>query len=160
MIRRPPRSTLFPYTTLFRSSVPDNEFVSAAGVVIAIQAGKTDTRLIEPASFADLGEIYMVRVDRWSQPHKERYVLVEYIHHADLIRYDEFAKTRWNFEIRQASQEETRDCLSWMAREGAFHPTAFGAKMKLPDPKVLSCFLMDKRPSVVSESVPKLPTPG
>src|SRR5207302_1484704 len=175
------------------SSVPDNEFVSAAGVVIAIQAGKTDTRLIEPASFADLGEIYMVRVDRWSQPHKERYVLVEYIHHADLIRYDEFAKTRWNFEIRQASQEETRDCLSWMAREGAFHPTdslwflleirqasqeetrdclswmaregafhptAFGAKMKLPDPKVLSCFLMDKRPSVVSESVPKLPTPG
>src|SRR2546429_2294071 len=56
MIRRPPRSTLFPYTTLFRS----------------IQAGKTDTRLIEPASFADLGEIYMVRVDRWSQPHKDR----------------------------------------------------------------------------------------
>src|SRR2546422_5559034 len=25
MIRRPPRSTLFPYTTLFRSSVPDCE---------------------------------------------------------------------------------------------------------------------------------------
>src|SRR3712207_7250932 len=26
MIRRPPRSTLFPYTTLFRSSVPSNRF--------------------------------------------------------------------------------------------------------------------------------------
>ena len=25
MIRRPPRSTLFPYTTLFRSSAPDPE---------------------------------------------------------------------------------------------------------------------------------------
>src|SRR2546422_7592768 len=25
MIRRPPRSTLFPYTTLFRSQVPDRE---------------------------------------------------------------------------------------------------------------------------------------
>src|SRR3712207_7820734 len=25
MIRRPPRSTLFPYTTLFRSSVPEDE---------------------------------------------------------------------------------------------------------------------------------------
>src|SRR5687768_18146986 len=25
MIRRPPRSTLFPYTTLFRSQLPDNQ---------------------------------------------------------------------------------------------------------------------------------------
>jgi len=36
-----------------------------------------------------------------------------------------------------------------MAREGSFHATAFGAKVKLPDPKVLTCFLMEKRPSVV-----------
>src|SRR2546426_3877695 len=27
MIRRPPRSTLFPYTTLFRSSIPEEECV-------------------------------------------------------------------------------------------------------------------------------------
>src|SRR3989454_1531013 len=32
MIRRPPRSTLFPYTTLFRSgSMEDHEWVQAAG---------------------------------------------------------------------------------------------------------------------------------
>src|SRR5256885_15882003 len=30
MIRRPPRSTLFPYTTLFRSEVTDDEFVEVA----------------------------------------------------------------------------------------------------------------------------------
>src|SRR6201987_5542304 len=30
MIRRPPRSTLFPYTTLFRSSIPDVAFKLAA----------------------------------------------------------------------------------------------------------------------------------
>src|SRR2546426_8430371 len=29
MIRRPPRSTLFPYTTLFRSSKPDTSAVTA-----------------------------------------------------------------------------------------------------------------------------------
>src|ERR1043165_10064938 len=29
MIRRPPRSTLFPYTTLFRSGVSDQEFCSS-----------------------------------------------------------------------------------------------------------------------------------
>src|SRR5690348_18021080 len=30
MIRRPPRSTLFPYTTLFRSLVPDSAVVAIA----------------------------------------------------------------------------------------------------------------------------------
>src|SRR2546429_8123564 len=37
MIRRPPRSTLFPYTTLFRSVVPPWNFPSAimAGLVVA-----------------------------------------------------------------------------------------------------------------------------
>jgi len=150
--------TVFLWLVCATSSAPKNEFVSAEGVVVAIQGGKTDTRLIEPASFADLAEIYLVRVDRWSQSRKEKYVLVEYIHHADLIRYDEFDKAHWNFEIHQASPEETRDCLSWMAREGSFHHTAFGAKIKLPDPKLLTCFLMEKRPSVVRESVPP-PTP-
>src|SRR5690242_21632144 len=31
MIRRPPRSTLFPYTTLFRSSIRANRVLAAAG---------------------------------------------------------------------------------------------------------------------------------
>jgi hypothetical protein len=106
-----------------------------------------------------MAEIYMVRVHRWSQPRKEKYILVEYIHHTDLIRYDEFDKFRWNFELHHASPEEEKDCLSWMAREGSFHPTAFGAKTKLPDPRRLTCFLMEKRPSVASENVPKLSNP-
>src|SRR3712207_8919819 len=33
MIRRPPRSTLFPYTTLFRSVVEDQERPAPAGVI-------------------------------------------------------------------------------------------------------------------------------
>src|SRR3712207_7676555 len=33
MIRRPPRSTLFPYTTLFRSAEPDFVVVAQAGTV-------------------------------------------------------------------------------------------------------------------------------
>src|SRR3712207_7609261 len=31
MIRRPPRSTLFPYTTLFRSDRPDRKLLAARG---------------------------------------------------------------------------------------------------------------------------------
>src|SRR2546426_3404060 len=34
MIRRPPRSTLFPYTTLFRSPVPFREALLARGITL------------------------------------------------------------------------------------------------------------------------------
>src|SRR5690242_21363860 len=40
MIRRPPRSTLFPYTTLFRSSEPP-----AATILIALTSCSRDTSL-------------------------------------------------------------------------------------------------------------------
>src|SRR3712207_7161985 len=36
MIRRPPRSTLFPYTTLFRSQVPRRR-VALAGALLALR---------------------------------------------------------------------------------------------------------------------------
>jgi hypothetical protein len=124
--------------------------ISVDGAVVAIQRGKTDTRLIEPASFADLAEIYIMRVDRWSQPQKQKYIIVEYIHRADLISYEQFDRTRWTFEVHQASPEETKGCLSWMARAPSFVPTAFGASVKLPNPKELPCFLMTKRPVPVA----------
>ena len=112
-----------------KSSAQKDDFPSVQGVVVAVQKGETDTRLLEPESFADLAEIYIVRADRWSSPtHKEKYVLVEYVHHTGLIGYEEFDKAHWNFELHHYSAEENRDCLSWMAREGpSFRPTAFGA---------------------------------
>src|SRR2546429_6897588 len=47
MIRRPPRSTLFPYTTLFRSRALESSWESAAGLRVV----KTD---IEPSRGVDL----------------------------------------------------------------------------------------------------------
>src|SRR3712207_7177813 len=40
MIRRPPRSTLFPYTTLFRSAVPTGpaQLAAAAGRLVTVDA--------------------------------------------------------------------------------------------------------------------------
>src|SRR5256884_9578220 len=43
MIRRPPRSTLFPYTTLFRSIIPDSaKEKPMEGEIIAVGAGKRE----------------------------------------------------------------------------------------------------------------------
>src|SRR3712207_8404925 len=53
MIRRPPRSTLFPYTTLFRSHVREVEELRDAGVVGAQHRGE-DVRRHRGA--VDLGE--------------------------------------------------------------------------------------------------------
>jgi hypothetical protein len=121
----------------------------------------TAKRYRAPNSSAE-AVLYVLRVacryrDNWTS---RVLILVEYIHHTGFMPYDAFDKTRWNFKRRQASPEETRDCLSWMASEGPFHPTAFGAKEKLPDPKGLACFLMEKRPSVVNDNVPKPPIPS
>src|SRR2546430_3975911 len=44
MIRRPPRSTLFPYTTLFRSELTDNEELQRRFT----QEARTATRLRHP----------------------------------------------------------------------------------------------------------------
>ena len=150
------RITALTFLLWFVLAVPvtyQEELVSVEGVVVAIQRGKDDTRIVDPNSMGDLAEIYLVRADHWSQPHKEKYIVVEYIHRADLIGYDQFDKTLWKFEVHQASPGESKNCFSWMARGPSFLSTAFGAKVKLPDPKTLTCFLMTKRP------VPVPPTP-
>src|SRR2546430_13589517 len=46
MIRRPPRSTLFPYTTLFRSPVLDG--IRLVGVVIRLRTATARTRGAPP----------------------------------------------------------------------------------------------------------------
>src|SRR3712207_7460108 len=48
MIRRPPRSTLFPYTTLFRSPLYSNSF--SAGVGERDEESWTEARIFENAS--------------------------------------------------------------------------------------------------------------
>src|SRR3712207_7109169 len=56
MIRRPPRSTLFPYTTLFRSQVLDqlhHFLVGELGHVLVLVLGRVDAL----QGLADVGEV-------------------------------------------------------------------------------------------------------
>src|SRR2546425_6347254 len=52
MIRRPPRSTLFPYTTLFRSAVEDGQWVTKDEVVGEFTNAEVD-RMLNTARFEE-----------------------------------------------------------------------------------------------------------
>src|ERR1051326_7905945 len=55
MIRRPPRSTLFPYTTLFRSiPVGDAAVVVEPAIGVVVIGGLEDAVVIEAAIFASV----------------------------------------------------------------------------------------------------------
>src|SRR2546427_4742065 len=68
MIRRPPRSTLFPYTTLFRSQQPEKD--PALGREHPAQGEKHEQRAREVqaprAAAAVLGQIVRIELDRKS----------------------------------------------------------------------------------------------
>src|SRR3712207_7318636 len=55
MIRRPPRSTLFPYTTLFRSRDPDHQPVSVKQLAQALPASAWQTVTWREGTNAELG---------------------------------------------------------------------------------------------------------
>src|SRR5260370_28568103 len=55
MIRRPPRSTLFPYTTLFRSYMPDKKDIDLRAAINAI----SDVVQNRPRPLRELDQIYM-----------------------------------------------------------------------------------------------------
>src|SRR2546429_5811893 len=56
MIRRPPRSTLFPYTTLFRSLHPGQMIIVAARPGVG-KALALDTPLPTPAGWTTMGDV-------------------------------------------------------------------------------------------------------
>src|SRR3712207_7498697 len=58
MIRRPPRSTLFPYTTLFRSDAPGGN-----GRRLVVPGRERARRMIERYTLPEMGAI-------WSEQHK------------------------------------------------------------------------------------------
>src|SRR3989454_3068594 len=60
MIRRPPRSTLFPYTTLFRSVVPLDQVLENVDRRLAREHGRLDVLMIsggEPTVYPRLLEL-------------------------------------------------------------------------------------------------------
>src|SRR3712207_7957303 len=57
MIRRPPRSTLFPYTTLFRSVFPDAiEVASSDAYVLGLNAVSDGRNVVLPAAATTFAE--------------------------------------------------------------------------------------------------------
>jgi len=90
MIRRPPRSTLFPYTTLFRSRVPsgvrvgllgpaaENEAERGAGTVLAIDLEKGE--VVAPGEQPDPGRGDALVADGAAETVGKRHEVVQRIH--------------------------------------------------------------------------------
>src|SRR3712207_9177999 len=70
MIRRPPRSTLFPYTTLFRSAHPEDvhRLDGARGAV----RGAVDDRHVAVPAVPEVGRAQLAHVAQRGQPLLER----------------------------------------------------------------------------------------
>src|SRR5437762_14200708 len=65
MIRRPPRSTLFPYTTLFRSPVPGVKWPQVRDVAQVVRAALLDVGLTGwPKTSGSRGMHVIVRIER------------------------------------------------------------------------------------------------
>src|SRR3712207_7905940 len=73
MIRRPPRSTLFPYTTLFRSAV---RFTALAGIVIALDEFLGRHQLLADPSLERLGRVSGLRSEEHTSELQSRQYLV------------------------------------------------------------------------------------
>src|SRR3712207_7592845 len=71
MIRRPPRSTLFPYTTLFRSNLAEGLTVSA----LAVGPDGGPTALLSDARAADLADVAVLGT--WDTDLQQQGTLVE-----------------------------------------------------------------------------------
>src|SRR2546430_8377676 len=65
MIRRPPRSTLFPYTTLFRSRTLEKNILEVAGYDVRVAADGMEAWLLLQSQPCDLlvSDVQMPRLD-------------------------------------------------------------------------------------------------
>src|SRR3989475_13280708 len=70
MIRRPPRSTLFPYTTLFRSDDPEDIIKSVRRGLYAVNFGGGQVDITNGKFVFSASEAYMIEDGKVSYPVK------------------------------------------------------------------------------------------
>src|SRR5256885_6421701 len=95
MIRRPPRSTLFPYTTLFRSV--ELFSISKTGSLPTLRWQRKTGRLGHSASCSKIGKLFCKR-DRKSTRLNSRHLVISYAVFC--------LKKKQTFEFRQAGSED------------------------------------------------------
>src|SRR3712207_7681285 len=66
MIRRPPRSTLFPYTTLFRSYSPSTIAAEIAGLVCAAEIARRNGDEVSAAVYLAAADDWARNVEAWT----------------------------------------------------------------------------------------------
>src|SRR5207249_11999435 len=94
MFRRPPRSTLFPYTTLFRSPVRGGELTPADDHLALLARGDVAARVVEDAhAHVERGTTdgAVTAVARMIAAHEPRLGAAGELHDGNAVRLLEFA---------------------------------------------------------------------
>src|SRR5256885_4350676 len=73
MIRRPPRSTLFPYTTLFRSLLESSSAAMQRAVATAKQAASSDVTMLLTGESGTGKTVLARQIHRWSARRSEEH---------------------------------------------------------------------------------------
>src|SRR3712207_8337878 len=98
MIRRPPRSTLFPYTTLFRSvpGVGKSTFVEALGTRLTGAGRRVAVLAVDPSSVRTGGSILgdKTRMPRRSEEHTSELQSRQYLVCRLLLEKKQFTRFR------------------------------------------------------------------
>src|SRR5256885_2910910 len=77
MIRRPPRSTLFPYTTLFRSALPDGSQAAEGSVLATVEGPARAILTAERVALNFAGHLTVAR-DRKSTRLNSSHLVISY----------------------------------------------------------------------------------
>src|SRR3712207_8173884 len=101
MIRRPPRSTLFPYTTLFRSSVRELRNLEQAGSL----------RVGEPESIGQLQEVLQSRAIVRSEEHTSELQSRQYLVCRLLLEKKKKNINYQCFDVHKVEKSDTRPDL-------------------------------------------------
>jgi hypothetical protein len=126
----------------------------AEGAVVAIQLEEGQIRQWwQPGSLGDLVEVFMVRVYQWPHKNKPRLIVIGYSHNDAVIPDKEFDSNVWRFDLREEPPSEWNACSKDWITLGHSVKTPFGAHLRLPKPETLPCYLMEKRPIAVGQSV-------
>src|SRR3712207_7390662 len=102
MIRRPPRSTLFPYTTLFRSAARESDFLRLVATIVMARQSEDTFKTFREAGRA-LGNTRLAQIGEIGERHHDAFVKERSEEHTSELQSRQYLVCRLLLEKKHAS---------------------------------------------------------